>query len=179
MRTGSFFTPSTLGFVRTAVVSPELRVADVAFNTQAIGVALRNAAAQGCRLAVFPELSITGYSCADLLYQSALLEAARAALEDDDYVERTQRMVREGLAQLERGFEELGLEYVPSVANFILVKVGRGREAFVELQKRKVIVRPMDGYGLPDHVRVTVGLKKENEHFLKALKHHLAERGAA
>lgn len=82
MRTGSFFTPSTLGFVRTAVVSPELRIADVAFNTQAIGVALRNAAAQGCRLAVFPELSITGYSCADLLYQSALLEAARAALED-------------------------------------------------------------------------------------------------
>ena len=51
------FSPSNLGFVRAAVISPELRVADVAFNTQAIIAALREAAGQGCRLAVFPELS--------------------------------------------------------------------------------------------------------------------------
>ena len=61
--------PSNLGFVRAAVISPELRVADVAFNTQAIIAALREAAGQGCRLAVFPELCITGYSCGDLFYQ--------------------------------------------------------------------------------------------------------------
>ena len=74
--------PQALGFVRVAVVSPELRVADVDFNTAAIGEALDAAAAQGCRLALFPELCITGYSCGDLFYQGLLLEAARAALVD-------------------------------------------------------------------------------------------------
>ena len=107
------------------------------------------------------------------------LEAARAALDDEAYVARTRRMVRGGLRQLERAFKRLGLEYVPSVANFILVKVGRGRELFEALQRRRVIVRPMDGYGLPDYVRVTVGLKRENEHFIQALEAGLAERGAA
>ena len=74
--------PSNLGFVRAAVISPELRVADVAFNTQAIIAALREAAGQGCRVAVFPELSTTGYSCADLFYQRTLLTAAAAALDE-------------------------------------------------------------------------------------------------
>lgn len=106
-------------------------------------------------------------------------EAARAALDDDEFVERTRRMVKRGLAQLTRGFKAMGLDYVPSVANFILVKVGRGREVFEALQRRKVIVRPMDGYGLPEYLRVTVGRRKENEHFLRALKEVLAEGGAA
>jgi NAD+ synthase (glutamine-hydrolysing) len=70
----------TLGFLRTAVISPELRVADVAFNTQAILVALDRAAAQGCQVVVFPELSITGYSCGDLFYQALLLQETRTAL---------------------------------------------------------------------------------------------------
>ncbi len=81
MLPSSILTPAALGFVRVAVVSPELRVADVDFNVQAITTALDAAARQGCRLAVFPELSITGYSCGDLFYQSALLERAKAALE--------------------------------------------------------------------------------------------------
>ncbi|MCB0201043.1 MAG: NAD(+) synthase [Anaerolineae bacterium] len=63
-------------------MSPELRVADVAYNTAAIRDALAAAAAQGCRLALFPELCITGYSCGDLFYQGLLLEAARGALID-------------------------------------------------------------------------------------------------
>ncbi len=72
--------PAALGFVRVAAVSPELRVADVRFNAGVISAALRQAAAQGCRLAVFPELCITGYTCADLFYQSLLQAEARAAL---------------------------------------------------------------------------------------------------
>lgn len=71
-----------LGFIRAAVVSPELRVADIAFNTAAIIAGLRTAAGRGCRLALFPELCITGYSCGDLLYQPLLLERARAALDE-------------------------------------------------------------------------------------------------
>ena len=82
MQTASLFSPSNLGFVRVAVISPELRVADVAFNTQAIIAAMAEAAGQGCRLAVFPELGLTGYSCADLFYQRTLLEAAAAALDE-------------------------------------------------------------------------------------------------
>jgi NAD+ synthase (glutamine-hydrolysing) len=72
--------PAALGFVRVAAVSPELRVADVRFNAGAIADALRAAAAQGCRLAVFPELCLTGYSCADLHYQPLLQAEAGAAL---------------------------------------------------------------------------------------------------
>ncbi|GCE31653.1 NAD(+) synthase [Dictyobacter alpinus] len=69
-----------LGFLRAAVVAPELQVANVQYNTQAIGAALKDAAARGCQLAVFPELSITGYTCADLFYQAALQQQAREAL---------------------------------------------------------------------------------------------------
>ncbi len=72
--------PAALGFVRVAVVSPELRVADVDFNVGAITAALAQAAGEGCRLALFPELCITGYSCGDLFYQALLLDHARRAL---------------------------------------------------------------------------------------------------
>ena len=75
-------TPSSLGFLRVAAISPELRVADVAFNTAQIVAALETAAAQGCRLALFPELALTSYSCADLFYQTTLLDQARLALSE-------------------------------------------------------------------------------------------------
>jgi NAD+ synthase (glutamine-hydrolysing) len=74
------FSPAALGFVRVAVFSPELRVADVAFNVGAMAEAMAEAAGRGCRLAVFPELSTTGYSCADLFYQRLLLDRAVEAL---------------------------------------------------------------------------------------------------
>src|SRR5579884_1908435 len=72
--------PDALGFLRVAVVSPALQVADVAYNTQMIIDALQQAASRGCRLALFPELCITGYTCADLFYQSLLQQQARDAL---------------------------------------------------------------------------------------------------
>lgn len=74
------FPPAALGFLRVAAVSPELRVADVAYNTRQTVEALEQAAGRGCRLAVFPELGITSYSCADLFFQALLLEQARQAL---------------------------------------------------------------------------------------------------
>jgi NAD+ synthase (glutamine-hydrolysing) len=72
--------PAELGFVRVAVITPELRVTDVASNTSEIVAALERAAAQGARLALFPELCITGYSSGDLFYQGLLLSAACNAL---------------------------------------------------------------------------------------------------
>jgi NAD+ synthase (glutamine-hydrolysing) len=74
------FSPASLGFLRVAVVSPALQVANVTYNTQVIIDALRQAASQGCQLALFPELCITGYTCADLFYQSLLQQQARDAL---------------------------------------------------------------------------------------------------
>jgi len=104
--------------------------------------------------------------------------AASAALDDEEYVQRTRKMVQEGLAYLAGEFERMGLRYVPSVTNFIMVKVGRGREVFEALQRKRVIVRPMDSYRLPKFVRVTVGTQVENERFIKALGEVLSQRGS-
>jgi histidinol-phosphate aminotransferase len=106
------------------------------------------------------------------------LAAAEAALRDGAHVVRTRRLVREGIAWLEGEFRRMGVAYVPAVANFILVEVGRGRAVFGALQREGVIVRPMDGYGLPDHVRVTVGTPAENRRCVRALAKVLAGRGA-
>lgn len=97
------------------------------------------------------------------------LAAALAALDDETYVRKTRRMVRDGLAYFAEQLPRLGLKYVPSVANFMLVETGDSRKVFEALQKERVIVRPMDGYGLPEHVRITVGLPHENAHCIRAL----------
>ncbi|MDF3057516.1 MAG: histidinol-phosphate transaminase [Rariglobus sp.] len=95
--------------------------------------------------------------------------AAIAALDDREFVASCAKENRTGLMQLETGFRELGLEIVPSVANFILVKVGDGAGVFVELQKRGVIVRPMRAYGMPEWLRVTVGTPAQNQRLLTTL----------
>ncbi len=95
--------------------------------------------------------------------------AAVAALEDTEFTSRCARDNRAGLVQLEAGFRRLGLECVPSVANFILVRVGDGHAVFDALQRRGVIVRPVKSYGLPAWVRVTVGTREQNERLLREL----------
>jgi len=95
--------------------------------------------------------------------------AALAALDDAEFAERCARENRAGLAQLEAGCEELKLEYVRSVANFMLVKVGDGPRCFEVLQRRGVIVRPVKSYGLSEWVRVTVGTRAQNERLLAEL----------
>ncbi len=105
-------------------------------------------------------------------------EAAIAALGDEEHVRRTRAMVKEGLAYFEAAFRKMGLEYVPSVVNFILVRVERGREVFEAMQRLGVIVRPMDPYRLPDHIRITVGRRAENRRCLQALQTVLQARQA-
>ena len=95
--------------------------------------------------------------------------AALAALDDYAFIQKCTRENRLGLARLESGFNALGLEIVPSVANFLLVKVGDGARVFIELQKRGVIVRPMRPYGMPEWLRVTVGTSAQNERLLSTL----------
>ena len=100
--------------------------------------------------------------------------AAIAALDDREFVATCVRENRVGLRQLEAGFAAMGLEIVPSQANFVLVKVGDGARVFGELQKRGVIVRPMRPYGMPEWLRVTVGTQAQNVRLLATLSEVLA-----
>lgn len=102
--------------------------------------------------------------------------AALAALDDDAFLARTRDLVQDGLAFLAERSTALGLNYVPSVANFMLIEVGQGREVFEALQRKKMIVRAMDGYGLPDHIRVTVGTREQNKQMMAALQDVLNAR---
>jgi histidinol-phosphate aminotransferase len=98
--------------------------------------------------------------------------AAAAALDDAAFVQRSREVNRAGLKQLAAGFQELGLPYVPSAANFILVQVPDGVKAFQFLQARGTIIRPFGS--LPTHVRITVGTVAQNERCLASLKSYLA-----
>ena len=96
--------------------------------------------------------------------------AAMAALDDSDHVQRSLDANRQGLEYLQGQFKKLGLPFVPSYGNFILVRVGKGQEVFKQLLSQGVIVRPMGGYKFPEHVRVTVGTMDENRRFIEALQ---------
>ena len=95
---------------------------------------------------------------------------ALAALDDTKHVEKTRKINSRGLKLYARTFRKLGLEFIPSQANFILVRVGDGQRVFGELQKQGVIVRPMGGYQLPEWIRISIGTPKENKRCLEALK---------
>jgi histidinol-phosphate aminotransferase len=95
---------------------------------------------------------------------------ALAALDDTKHVEKTRKVNSRGLKLYARTFRKLGLEFIPSQANFILVRVGDGQRVFVGLQKLGVIVRPMGGYQLPEWIRISIGTPKENKRCLEALK---------
>jgi histidinol-phosphate aminotransferase len=102
--------------------------------------------------------------------------AAVASLADTEYVRESHEINRAGLARLEAGLERLGVPFVPSVGNFVLIEVGDAGRVFEALLRQGVIVRPVGGYGLPRHLRVTVGLPAENERFLSALAGALQPR---
>ncbi len=97
--------------------------------------------------------------------------AATAALGDVEHVARTQDVTEGGRKFLTEQARGLGLPVVPSVANFVLVDVGRPGPATADaLLRHGVIVRPMAGYGFPTHLRITIGTPPENERCLAALK---------
>jgi histidinol-phosphate aminotransferase len=102
--------------------------------------------------------------------------AALAALEDDGHVRKTRANNFAGLEFFGRTFRELKLEFVPSSANFILVRVGDGQKIFEAMQREGVIVRPMGGYQLPEWIRISIGTPNENERCLNTLKMVLAQK---
>lgn len=96
--------------------------------------------------------------------------AAVAALADTDFLERSRALNAEGLAVFSAAFDALGLEYVKSYGNFVLLRVGDAAAINEKLLRAGVIVRPVGNYGLPEWLRITVGLASENEIFLAALR---------
>ncbi|HEX7465402.1 MAG TPA: aminotransferase class I/II-fold pyridoxal phosphate-dependent enzyme, partial [Usitatibacter sp.] len=102
--------------------------------------------------------------------------AACAALDDGEFIERSRAVNAAGLAQLRAGFERLALDFIPSFGNFITVRVGNAARIYQAMLAEGVIVRPIAGYGMPEHLRVTVGLPAHNERFLAALERALARK---
>jgi histidinol-phosphate aminotransferase len=96
--------------------------------------------------------------------------AALAALDDADHVRDTLRVNAAGMAYLERELQRLEIPYVPSHANFLLADVGDGNAVFERLLQLGIIVRPVGGYGLPRHVRISVGLEEENRRLVAGLE---------
>ncbi|MGI6547057.1 MAG: histidinol-phosphate transaminase [Bacillota bacterium] len=125
-----------------------------------------------------------GYIMADPVYIEAMLKikepfalnrlgdrAALAVLADEEYQAQTRAINRQGKAFLYRELKRLGLQYVPTEANFILLDTGRPtREVHDQLLLRGVIVRPTFSWGLATHIRVTIGTQEQNERFIKALE---------
>ena len=105
---------------------------------------------------------------------SVALAAATAALGDTDFVRRSHELNLKGMRQLTEGFKKLGLEYIPSYGNFVSFKVKDAAGVFQKLLRAGVIVRPIASYGMPQHLRVTIGLESENNRFLASLGKALA-----
>ncbi|MFM9913676.1 MAG: histidinol-phosphate transaminase [Methylophilaceae bacterium] len=96
--------------------------------------------------------------------------AALAALADDDFVARSRALNTMGLRQVTQGLTKLGLEFIPSFGNFVSVRVGDATKVYQSLLKKGVIVRPVANYGMPEYLRVSIGLAHENARFLQAME---------
>ena len=106
---------------------------------------------------------------------SIALAAARAALDDSEHLQRSVETNRAGMAQLRAGFDALGVRHLPSAGNFVLIDCGRPAAPVYEAMLRQgVIVRPVGNYRLPNHLRITIGTRAQNERMLAALEQALS-----
>jgi len=109
---------------------------------------------------------------------SVALVAATAALDDTEHLQRTFELNSKGMQQVVNGLKELDVRVYPSACNFVLVDCKRpAAEVNEALLRQGVIVRPVNGYGLPTHVRITIGTEQENARMLNALKRVFAPLG--
>jgi len=118
-----------------------------------------------------PEIAAVLQKCRQPFNTNAIAQAgALAGLQDDEHQQNTRDLNDEGLQFLHESFEEMGLEFVPSVANFVLVKVGDGDAVFQKMLEKGVIIRAMRGYKLPEWIRISVGTMEQNERCVRELK---------
>jgi histidinol-phosphate aminotransferase len=97
-------------------------------------------------------------------------DGAIAALDDEAHLIETRRVIDEGRAYLEEQLTEMRIRFVPAVANFLMVNVGDGCAVFHKLLQRKIIVRPLKGYALPEWVRISVGNMEHNRQLIAVLR---------
>lgn len=102
---------------------------------------------------------------------------ALAALEDDEHQRDTKRVIDEGRAYLHEQFAKMKIPFVPGTANFVMVNVGDGHAIFEKLLRQSIIVRPLEGYNLPEWVRVSIGTMEENKKCVAALKKVMRNNG--
>jgi histidinol-phosphate aminotransferase len=102
---------------------------------------------------------------------------ALAALDDEEHLVATRENNRQGRDFLQAAFTRMGLEFVPSHANFVLVKVGDGGRLFAELQRRGLITRPMASYQLSEWLRISIGTPAENQRLVQTLGEVLGKVG--
>ncbi|MDB5866208.1 MAG: histidinol-phosphate aminotransferase 1 [Betaproteobacteria bacterium] len=105
---------------------------------------------------------------------SVALAAAAAALRDYDFIRASYELNRAGMKQITEGLAALGLKYIPSYGNFVSFEVKDAGGVFQRLLKAGGIVRPIAGYGMPNHLRVSIGLASENARFLESLQRAIA-----
>lgn len=105
---------------------------------------------------------------------SVALAAAAAALDDEEFLARSAEVNRRGMEQLTTAFRAHSLEWIESAGNFVTFKVADAAATNTALLRQGVIVRPIAGYGMPDWLRVSIGLPEENERFIAALAQALA-----
>jgi histidinol-phosphate aminotransferase len=102
--------------------------------------------------------------------------AALAALDDEQFLQETQKVVREGLAYLYKELAAMQIRTLPTQTNFFLMEIGYdGRQVYEAMLRRGVIVRAMNAYGLDNYIRISVGRPEENRRFLTALEEVLGE----
>jgi len=107
---------------------------------------------------------------------SFALAAAVVSIKDENYVRQSKALNDQGMSQLEAGFDQLNVNWIPSVGNFICFEIpGRAMAVFNGLLAKGVIVRPVANYDMPNHLRVSIGTQQENQRFLLELKGLLAE----
>lgn len=122
-----------------------------------------------------PDIAKVLHKCRQPFNTNSIAQAgAIAGLGDDEHQQRTRDLNDEGLAFLQQSFSEMGLEYVPSFANFVLVKVGDGDAVFSAMLKKGVIIRAMRAYKLPEWVRISVGTMPQNRRCIDTLREALS-----
>lgn len=110
---------------------------------------------------------------------AAAQAAAVAAVKDQAHVQRSITANRLGMKQLIGAFEQLGLDYLPSVGNFICLQLDNASDVNKALLQRGVIVRALAGYGMPEYLRISIGTEAENKRFIEVLTQVLQQGVAA
>ena len=146
------------------------------FLTDVLGLDWESAHREACKLehVLSPEVEeklaeVLGKTRQPFNANAVAQAGALAGLLDEDHQRRTRELTREGIGFLQTAFGRLGLTFVPTHANFILVRVGDGDAVFRALLRQGIIVRAMAAYGLPEWIRVSIGTPEQNARFLQAL----------